>query len=1060
MQKILLIPFLIATFFSNAVAGQVLDKKLGFSDRNITGLVLINTVKEQSGAEVTYDEAVDKVLTRQIAVRNMTPSVREALNWLKADMRVTYKNKDNYIILTLLPPVQKPGKISGKIVDDKGEPLPGASIKIVELNKRIQSNVDGSYQVSVPSGNYTLEVSYMSFQTKRIADVLVKEDLLTKLDIVLNPATNALSEVVVRSSYRKESINGLYARQKNNAALSDGITAEQISRSPDNNTAQVLRRVSGLQISQNKYVVIRGLSDRYNNLLLNGAPMPSSEPNRRDFAFDMVPSALVDNIVVNKTATPDLTGEFTGGLVQITTKDIPEENFTQFSVGSGYNTRATGKDFTSLGRSKNAYLGFADGKYDKPKGMTFQQYNQIVSQVEDRQNVDQRKQAAAFLGTLPDNWAMRKYTAMPMQNYQLSLGRAIPIKENQLGIIAALTYRNEQEADQNDRYETYTLDYKGTDYTFSTTLGGSLNLAYRFGKNKITLKNTYNRKFSDLLYQFEGHDINNSSIVSNYSNVTVINQLFQSVLSGEHTLGKRGIKLDWQGSLADLSRDQPYTKIMDRRRGDIGSFEPEYYSYSFSDRQASLGSLYYSDLKEKSYSWATNAQLPFKLLGLMQSFKAGYQGKYRTADFGADIYRIRSLAPATSSPIDYSGYAYYDVYNPVNFASGDLYLYPISGSGKDVSTSGSGQGYKGFQRLNAFYGMFDLKFTKQLRLIAGMRAERNDQNISGLNPTNGKEELVSLKKTDWLPSANLIYSLTDQMNVRLAAYKTVARPDLRELSSFEYFDPIIMRNISGNNLKSTTVENLDLRYEFYPAPGEIISVSGFYKKFKDPIELQLFQTSGRPEYRYVNLEGARDIGIELDLRKSLNFIMPESGLLKNIYVSGSLTWLKATVDLAPTQDSTGVYKRDRPLYGQSPYIINGGISYTGKHFGINALYNRYGKRIVYAATAQSYDEYERPCDIVDLQFSYKFLKQQRAEVKFNISDLLNQQLLIYQNRYAPGHPVYKEGDPSVQDAPGVGYKLADGQPDPEGLNYNAGYDVVTARRRNGTNFSLSFSYKF
>lgn len=1061
---------LAVALFMNPAKGQSAASNAGIDlqiyNKNLSEVIRI--LEAQTSYKFFYDkEAAKKVAVDRLVFNKMT--MEEVLRRMRKELPLEYEILRNEISIriesvekfNLRKAQQRPGKLIGRIMDDKGETLPGASVKILSSNIVLQSATDGTYQQSLDPGTYTIEVSYIGYQTKRITDIVIKAGQNTALDILLKSDSQSLNAVVVTANYKKASIEGLYARQKNNAALSDGITAEQISRTPDNNTAQVLKRVSGLQISQNKYVVIRGLSDRYNNLLLNGAPLPSSEPNRRDFAFDMVPSALVDNIVVNKTATPDLTGEFTGGLVQITTKDIPDENFAQLTVGSGYNSRATGKDFIGLGRSKNAYLGFGDSQYNRPSGMTFSEYGKMVPQIENAQNTEQRKQAAAFLSTLPNNWAMRQYTALPVQNYQFSLGRSIHLKENTLGILAALTYRNEQEADQNDRYQTDVVDYKGIDYTFTTTLGGSLGLAYRFGKNKITLKNTYNRKLSDLLYKFEGADLMNGMVVDDYSNVVVINQLFQSVLSGEHSLGERGIKVDWQGSIAGLDRDQPFTKIMDRRRGDNSTDPKDFYTYNFTDRQTSLGSLYYSDLREKLYNWAANVQIPFQLFNLKQSLKVGYQGKYRQADFGADLYRIRNLTPASGAPVDYSGYAYYDVYNSANFANGSLYLYPISGNGKDVSANGSGLGYKGFQRLNAFYGMFDLKLLPKLRLITGLRAERNDQNVSNQNPVTEKETLISLKKTDWLPSANFIYALNEQMNVRAAWYKTVARPDLRELSSFEYFDPVLMRSISGNNLKSTSIENLDLRYEFYPSPGEIISASVFYKKFKNPIELLLLPTSGQPSYQYTNLKSAKDLGFEIDFRKSLDFISQDAAFLKNIFISGSFTWLDANVELEPSKDTEGVsYKRDRPLYGQSPYIINGGLNYTGKSVGVNVLYNRYGKRIVYASSGISYDEYEKPRDVIDLQFNYKFLKQQRAELKLNISDLLNKELIIYRNQYPKGHPVYKEGEPSVQDVPGASYQLAEGQSDPKGTSYHKGYDLVTGRRKNGTTFSLSFSYRF
>ncbi len=282
-------------------------------------------------------------------------------------------------------------------------------------------------------------------------------------------------------------------------------------------------------------MVIRGLSDRYNNVLLNGAMLPSSEPNKRNFAFDMVPSALLEEIVVNKTATPDLTGEFAGGLVQIRTKSIPDQNFFQLTVGTGFNTQSTGKEMLGLDRGKNAWAGFASDIHNKPQGMTFGEYSRLEAQVHHKNTPADnpiRRQMHQFLGTMPDNWMLKKYTAQPMQNYQVQLGRVMQFRnENRFGLLAALTYRNDQDIERREMYAIYSNDFKGTNNKYATTLGGSLNLSYQTRKHKFTLQNTYNRKFSDAMWKYTGVDGDNNDMQHNsYSNVTIINQLFQSQL--------------------------------------------------------------------------------------------------------------------------------------------------------------------------------------------------------------------------------------------------------------------------------------------------------------------------------------------------------------------------------------------------------------------------------------------------------------------------------------------------------------------------------------------------
>ncbi|GAA4321230.1 TonB-dependent receptor [Mucilaginibacter gynuensis] len=1034
---------------------------------------LLSELSRQSGFNFVYSEELGNI--RPVALEVTKMSMDKVLALLSKQQRLRFEQINGAIAVSKLPPLAIPGKITGKVLDEKGEPLPGANIKVVETGQGLQGSVDGSYTLSLAPGTYTLEFSFLSYQTQRVTGVVVLEKGNTSLNISLKPASAALKEVVITGTYRKASIEGLYARQKNNAAMSDGITAEQISRTPDNNTAQVLARVSGLQISQNKFVVIRGMSDRYNNVLLNGSPLPSSEPNRRDFAFDVIPSSLVDNIVVNKTATPDLTGEFTGGLVQITTKDIPDENFVEFNIASGYNSRSTGKDLIGGHRGTANYLGFANDYQRKPIGMTLGQYDDLAIQINDRTaTAEQKAQAAKFLSTMPDNWALRRYIARPIQSYQFTAAHRFPFKDNStLGIVGALTYRNEQLNNQHDVYVSTVRDYKGTDYLFNTLWGGSLNLAYTSGANKFTLKNTYNRRFSDEYFTFTGANMGDNRFVNNYSDQTVINQLFQTNFTGEHTLSKLGIKGDYGFSLSTVNRDQPFTRLMESGRTLANNFDPDdYYSYNFSDANFQYGNIFYSELAEKRYTWQTNWQLPFKLLGLGQSLKVGYQGSRRQADFGADFYRIRTVTLDGTSNSRYDGMAYYDVYDPSQFANGNLYLFTTTPQGDGITRAGAGTGYKGRQNLNAMYGMLDLKPLKDLRLIAGIRYERNEQNV--FTRTRGRatpggvapivDSLIQSKNNDWLPSVNAIYALTPKMNIRAAYYKTVARPDFRELSFFSYFDYDLFVSIGGDNLKRTSVKNFDIRYEFYPSPGEILSVSGFRKDFINPIEVVVSTSPTRYQF-YKNLQSATNTGFEVDARKSLGFISPSS-FLKDLYLSGNFTYINASVDLgtAFTKDDDGNVvssKRNRPLMGQSPYIVNAGILYTGKHFGFNATFNRFGQRIVYASPDRAEDLYENSRNMVDLQLSYKFMKGNKAELRLNVSNLLNSELFYYRNLFPPSNTKFPQPTPSVQPYPGEGTKPWPAeQIDPKGTRYNPEYDTKIYTWKYGTTSTLNFIYRF
>lgn len=1049
------------------------NPKLTLDKNPVTGHELVSLIEKQTPLKFAYDESVDKKLEQKITVRKLNTTLADVLQWIKHDANIGYVfAQANFIVLNVIKPKEtRPaaaGAISGIVLDETGQPLPGASIRVLETGTGLQTAVDGTYSLSIAAGSYTVEVSFISYQTQRITGVVVSGENVTTLNITLKPAVGKLEEVVITAEHQRESVVGLYAKQKNNTAVTDGISAEQIARTPDNNAAQALRRISGVQISDEKYVVIRGLSDRYNNVMLNGSSVPSTEPNRRNFAFDLVPSALLDEIVINKTGTPDLSGEFAGGLVQVKTRSIPEENFLKVTVGTGYNTQSTGKPMLGLDRGKNAWLGFASPVHQLPKGMSLDAYNKLALRVTPQTPADDptRQQINQYLGTMPDNWQLKKYTATPMQNYQLQAGRVITMREDQrFGVLGALVYRNDQDIEYRSITNPYANRYYGTDNIYTTRIGGSLNMGYQVGRHKLSLFNTYNRKFSDKLWKYNGVDEdNNMTRHDSYSNVTVINALAQSQLSGEHVIGGKNIKIDWSGSAARLDRDQPWSRVLARTQDGAYNYPKDYFGYGLGDIILKNGNLYYSVLNEYQYNWAANVQIPFQAWKLNHYIKAGYQGRYRTADFSSNIYRMYAFG----NPGAYTGLPYENVFNRQQFSS-NLYLYPISTSGRDLSKAETSDGYQGFQRLNTVYAMMDIKPVEQLRVVGGMRVENNDQRV--FDELWNSETLsyyrnsTVLDETDWLPSVNVIYSVTPKINLRAAWYKTLARPDLREMSSFTYWDYEIFDGIAGDSLKTTRINNMDFRAEFYPGSGEVVSVSLFYKKFRNPIEILYIQTGGGFDLYYQNLMSAQDLGFEIDFRKSLNFISPR-GFFSNLYLSGNFTWLNARVKFDPrsavnAEGEPVSTERNRPLAGQSPYIVNGGLLYAGKKVTLSASYNRYGKRIVFASPNRAVDEYEAPRDMVDLQLSYRFTKSDRAEFKVNVSNLLNQEQIMYKNQFDANNNLgFPQGATSIEPYPGSYGGLVPEQIDPKGSSYNKDYDTVTRRFRFGTSVSISLSYRF
>lgn len=1041
---VLLILFILST---NLVVAQT--KKLTLSLSKAPLSELIARIESQTGYVVNMvKEEVD--LNTPVTVNVSQASIQEVLTLALKGTAYIFNIENDVIILNRKPVARtSAGKLTGQVLDAKdNSPVIGATIKAG--SQGTTADVKGEYTLELPEGTHSVTVSSIGYNTKRIDEVIVKGGDPAILNISLNIQKGTLKGVEVVASARRESISSLYLKQKNNAAISDGISAEQIRVTPDNNAAQVLKRVSGLTVQDEKYVTVRGLSERYNTVLLNGSTLPSTEPNRRNFAFDIIPSGLIDNIVIHKTATPDMSSEFAGGLVQVNTKDIPAENYLNITVGTGINTNSTGKDIYSSKRGKNDYLGYDDGTkgWWKKQGWSFQDY---VSTGDPEKVGEMGRQ-------IPNNWGVYKYKYSPMQNYQFNIGRRLPLKNGaHIGIVAGGLFRHDETREDEERriYSTEAYDFKGNNYVFRSSLGAVLNVAYQGKKTKVVFKNLYNHLFvnetSDAYGPMPGFT---PGIYRNTLSISTINDIWQHRLEGEHALGRRGIKLDWSADRVTIVRDQPDTR---NSMGHLEYNRDDFYVYEgLSDLTGSLSrglSIFNSRLDEKRYNWAANVVFPFTIWGRQQRVKAGYAGTYREADFesfgvaavqypladrdpnfdkltfGLPVQKL--LAPEFIRP----GFIYYD------------------------KTIYDGNDYDGIQRMHAGYLMLDANLLNKLRFIGGVRAEDNTMLVNSLFFVSGQPvHNYTYHKLDWLPSANLVYSFTSKMNVRAAISQTLSRPDFRERASFKYFEFKTRSEYKGAlGLKDAKITNVDLRYEYYPSAGEVLSFSLFQKYFDSPVEIIAAQGSGSLSYFYFNLQSSRSQGMEIDFRKSLNFINRNSRILSNIYVSGNASWMKANVKYNTTallEAANGVTggseseqpgdTRNRAVQGLSPNIYNAAVGYVGKPVGLQVSYNRYGRRIISGGLYPWQDEYENPRDVLDIQLN-AFLLKDKLSLRFNVSDLLQQPFIIYNNYTLNQEP----------------NKLSDnGNNDPKGTRYNPDLDFVRYKARKGVNLSFSATYNF
>ncbi len=880
-----------------------------------------------------------------------------------------------FIFFTSLYSVAQQTKLNGRVLTQKNEPVAGATINVTGLNRSFSADVEGRFSITLEAGKkYTFTVSAVGFKTKEVDEVEVKIGEEEPLTIVMEVAAKEGTEIIIRSTAKKENTAGLLNFQKNNTSLSSGLSADFIRRTPDKNTGEVLKRVSGASIQDNKFVIVRGLSDRYNQALINGAQLPSSEPDKKAFSFDVIPSQLIDNIIINKTATPDLTGEFAGGLVQITTKDVPTRNILNVGISFGFNTQSVFNDFISNPRESSDWFGFDGGRRKIPSG--FLSRNEYAKVGENERSLQSQKFRS-------DVYREATTTALPTQSYNITYGVGRKLKKGgSLGFIAGVIYRNSQlqySVDRSLADFSGSVERRFTDNQnkFSSTIGVVANISYSGKKTKLSFKNLFNQLYDDNYYLRNGKNLLDGQDLNFRSSFLNQRSLYTSQVEAERQLSKSGIKLKLNGNFSYNLKTQPDLRTISYIRS-TGTNDP------FGLVQDETGR-FFSDLKDYGYGGGGSLAIPFQLFKEKQTMKFGGSTLIRIRDFQSRNFRYR-LDDNTNSNLLFLPVQ--DIFKQENIAPGKFF-YSDETQNEDK--------YFGVSIVNAGYIMFDNKLSEKIRLVWGVRAEQFQQFLT-TKRSDLKRVVVNTDQLDWLPSLNLSYNITNKHLIRVAGYRTVARPEFREIAPFSFFDFEQNYAVSGDTtLKRSDIWNADIRYEWYPKAGEGISIAGFYKNFKDPIELRALAAGSVRRYQFQNAGAAETFGIELEVRKGLDFI---SSKLDAFSVFSNVTFLKSSVKLTGVGAGGSVQNFDRPLQGQSPYLVNFGLQYNEKkgRFSGSLLYNRIGERLTLVGGRDQllYDIYERPRDLVDFQLAMKVIKR-RGEIRFTVSDIVNQKFYLYEN---------------------------------------------------------------
>lgn len=870
--------------------------------------------------------------------------------------------------------------IKGKVIDaSNSDPLVGATVKVKAIQQGAVTDLDGYYSIDdIVPGNYTIEISYIGYNLKTIENVKVEKDKVTNLDVALTIDGISTDEIVIESTQSLSNEQSLLTEQKNSENIQDGISEQQIKRAPDVTAGDALKRVIGVNIVDNKYVYIRGTSERYNNTTLNGVLVPSSESDRKSFSFDIFPSKLLENIIVAKSFTPDLPGNFSGGLVQLNTKDLVDQLTVNFETTGSFLTGTTSLgnfyDY-SAGQKKTLFWlnGLDNGSRAIPSNFPTSKFTGPNN----------------YGKTLNNNWQQNDNKSPMNGGFQLSLGNNFSVFKNPLGVLFAYTYRNgfvNEEIQRNEyNSDTTTLvNYTGRTSSYSVLSGGLLNLNYKLGENsKFSFKNTSSISSDDNTRYYDGltrvsADLDKKIYVTDF----IQRSLYSGLLSGSHYIHDLSkMNIDWYLSYSESERNEPDTKSTFYQR-ESGTDDPFFTPLS-TIPNANVGERFYSSLFDIIRNQGLNAEMGFlKTTGNQKSkLKFGILGTETDRNFSA-----RNFAPVNAGsfligfePID-------SIFRPENIDSTKLYY---------VETTDLSDQYVASENLYASYLMFDLPLNN-FRIITGLRYEYNEVNLDSYIRNTQTPINVDQKNIDLLPVVNFTYALNPKTNIRASFTQTVSRPELREIAPFAYIDFVTQGLLSGNpELEESLIQNYDLRYELFPEGGEIASLSLFYKHFDQPIEKIIVPTltSAIPSYTFANAtNGADNYGIEIEVRKKLGFI---SNYLNYFTLNANLTLVNSEVNLEGLQTATS--ELTRRLQGQSPYTLNLGLYYDNYDIGLNAnlLFNIYGDKISEVGKSGFSDVVENGRDVIDFSVSKTFLN--KFEAKFTARDLLNQNLVYTQD---------------------------------------------------------------
>ena len=903
------------------------------------------------------------------------------------------------------------GVVTGKVYDAEfNHLLPFANIVVKNTTTGTTSDFDGNYELELDPGTYVLVYSFVGYQPKEITDIVIESNKEVTINVTLNPSSESLDEVVISTSVRRNSEAAVLNLQRKSVNLFDGLSIETMKKSGASNVASAVKSVPGVSLQDGKFVYVRGLGDRYTKSILNGMDIPGLDPDRNTVQLDIFPSNLIENIIVYKTLTADLPADFTGGVVDIVTKDFSSREEYNLSFGVGYNpSMHFNSDFITQSKSGTDFLGFDNGLRGDP----------IAAGTDIPSLAENNPTLTGLTRRFEPEMAAQTGTSFMNYNFGFSTSNQIDIGDNKLGYIAAISYNSEtslyDDYKQNFLFKPQSLSetelvpnrlQKGILSEQNVLISGLAGITYKrdFSKYKVVFTKVQNGTAKTGKFEQESFITNAALFYSDNLEYTekAVNNL---LLSGTHAFNAESTnEIDWSISGTNV-------KVNDKDvRSTLFEFDDGQYII-----RPSIGEprRIWRNLEENNLSSKLNFTKKHELFGKDAKFKAGLAQVYKERDFDINQYSLRiSGTPAAA----FSG-------NPDNLLIDEnIWTTDNSGGTYVVSNFEPANTFNAYATTYAAYASEEFKITDKLKSVLGLRFEKYDSYYTGSNTIgdiNFNDERI-IDEADIFPSLNLIYSLNDNTNLRLSYAKSTARPSFKEASVAQIFDPITNITFNGNiDLKTTYVDNFDLRYEIFSEDAGLLALSAFYKSFDNPIELTIFGLEAINDIIPRNIGDAKVYGVELEFRRNLGFIYENLNSLSfntNISVIESEQTMNDAEyqgRLSAARDGEEVDNK-RQLQGQSPYLINAGLSYAKNGIQSGIYYNVQGETLQIVGIGQVSDVFSDPFHSLNFNFSKSFGEKENKTVSFKVDNILNDEVRSNYQSYNAEDQIFSNYSPGVE----------------------------------------------